>query len=403
MQIGVFGPVPYYAPQIPRGFPQPPRHYDPAYGIESMESGLRFFELADDLGFDCVSVAEHHFAARQLTPDPSLFAAAMTQRIRNAKIAVLGVLLPMVDPVRVAEQFAMLDTLCHGRLLPGVFRGTPNELMVYHSNPLESRARYEEAVRLVSKCWTEPEPFGWEGVHYRYRSIAIWPRPVQQPAPPLLVTGNSPAGARFAGAHHLDMGLSLGDSAAKALNVAHYKAAAHASGWTPKPDNLLLRYIVYVAATDAQANEQFDRLMQDETGDPKRAAYFRALWTAGIGAPVAPAKGPASARPAAATAARPAATPAGAKPAARGGFPTLVGSPDTVMRQLEEIAQSTGVGRLEMIFTGHPLPEDLSLASLKLFAKEMLPSLQRFDVQPWFDRIEAAPEADATKPIAAAS
>src|SRR5690349_5777295 len=192
MHIGLFGPVPYYGPQVPRGFPLAPRHYDPVYGVRSMEGGLRMFELADDLGFDCVTVSEHHFAPNQLTPEPNIFAAAMTQRVRNAKISILGVLLPMVDPVRVAEQFAMLDTLSHGRLLPGVFRGTPNELMVYHSNPSESRARYEEAVRLLLKCWTEPEPFGWEGVHYRYRSIAIWPRPVQQPTPPLLITGNTP-------------------------------------------------------------------------------------------------------------------------------------------------------------------------------------------------------------------
>jgi alkanesulfonate monooxygenase SsuD/methylene tetrahydromethanopterin reductase-like flavin-dependent oxidoreductase (luciferase family) len=390
MQIGVFGPVPYYGPRVVRGFPQAPRHYDARHGVPSMESGLRFFELADDLGFDCVSVSEHHFAAAQLTPEPTVFAAAMTQRVRNAKISVLGVLLPMVDPVRVAEQFAMLDTLCNGRLYPGVFRGTPNELMVYHSNPSESRARYEEAVQLVLKCWTEPEPFGWEGIHYRYRSIAIWPRPVQQPRPPLLITANSPQAARFAGKHRLDVGLSLGDTATKAMHIAHYKAAARQAGWAPTSENLLMRFIVHVAATDQQAREEFSRHMVTEPLAPHRGAHFRALWAAGIGMPVP--REPARSAP-------PARSGLAAGP---GMFPSLVGSPDTVLRQLHEVVESLGLGRVEMIFTGQSLPEALSVASLQLFAREVLPTLQRLDAQPFLDRIELAADRNEAAPAAAA-
>ena len=71
MQLGIFGPVSYYAPDIPRGVPQPPRYYRSSHGVESMQSALRIFELADDLGFDHVAVAEHHFASRQLTPSKS--------------------------------------------------------------------------------------------------------------------------------------------------------------------------------------------------------------------------------------------------------------------------------------------------------------------------------------------
>lgn len=374
MQIGIFGPVPYLAPQVPRGFPQPPRHYDPAHGVKSMEAALRVFELADDLGFDYVSVAEHHFAARQLTPDPTLFAAAMTQRVRNAKIAILGVLLPMLDPVRVAEQFAMLDTLSHGRLVPGVFRGTPNELMVYHSNPSESRARYEEAVRLIQKCWTEPEPFGWEGVYYRYRSIAIWPQPVQKPMPPLLISGNSVTSARFAGNHHLDMGFSLGNLTAKSTNIAHYKATAREVGWTAAPKNLLTRYVIYVGETDEKAHEEFGRHQQTSANalEPQRAAYVRAVWAAGMGSTPTPKPKPASDLP----------------PMAGGGFPTLYGSPETLLRKMHEIVETTGVGRFDLIFTGDRVSPELGLASLKRFAREMLPTLHALDPQPYFDRIQ---------------
>jgi alkanesulfonate monooxygenase SsuD/methylene tetrahydromethanopterin reductase-like flavin-dependent oxidoreductase (luciferase family) len=316
-------------------------------------------------------VAEHHYAARQLTPDPTVFAAALTQRIRNAKIAVLGVLLPMLDPVRVAEQFAMLDMLSQGRLIAGVFRGTPNELAVYHSNPAESRGRYEEAVQLIQRCWTEPEPFGWEGVYYRYRAIAVWPRPLQQPLR-LLVSGNSKESARFAGTHHLKMGFSLGDLAAKASHIAEYKRAACDAGWNATPDDLLTRYLIYVGESDAKAREEFTRHMSGNPLDPRRMAYIQALMAAGRPAP----------------AAKPSPQAGNGKPAPPGaGFPMLIGAPDTLLRRMEEIVASTGVGRFDLIFTGDRLPDELGVASLKLFAREMLPVLHQLDPQPAFDRI----------------
>jgi alkanesulfonate monooxygenase SsuD/methylene tetrahydromethanopterin reductase-like flavin-dependent oxidoreductase (luciferase family) len=249
--------------------------------------------------------------------------------------------------------------------------------MVYHSNPVESRGRYEEAVRLIQKCWTEPEPFGWEGVYYRYRSIAIWPRPVQQPLP-LLISGNSVQSSQFAGRHHLDMGFSLGNLTAKATNIGHYKAAARQAGWTPTPDNLLTRYVIYVGETDEKAHEEFGRGQLDNPLDARRTAYIQAMWAAGMGVKIAPD----------AALKRPAATP--------GGFPTLYGSPDTLLRKMHEIVETTGVGRFDLIFTGDRLSQEMGLASLRLFAKEMLPTLHKLDARPAFDRIELPAAADAS-------
>ena len=83
-------------------------------------------------------------------------------------------------------------------------------------------------------------------------------------------------------------------------------------------------------------------------------------------------------------------------------FPSLVGSPDTVLRQLHETVEALGLGRVEMIFTGQGLPEALSVASLKLFAREVLPTVQRLDAQPFLDRIELAAQQDDAAPAAAA-
>ena len=105
--------------------------------------------MADQLGFDWVSVAEHHYAPFSLTPNPMIMAGALTQRVKRAKIALLGASIPINNPIRVAEEFAMLDTITGGRVIAGMLRGTPNEYVTYNINPAESRARFDEALKLV--------------------------------------------------------------------------------------------------------------------------------------------------------------------------------------------------------------------------------------------------------------
>ena len=105
-----------------------------------------------------------------------------------------------------------------------MLRGTPNEYLTYGSNPWESRERYEEGILLLKACFTEPEPFGWEGRYYRFRNIAVWPRRVQDPHPPILISGNSKDGAIFAGRHGLDLGFSY---------MAAEKCAEHAALVSP--------------------------------------------------------------------------------------------------------------------------------------------------------------------------
>src|SRR5205814_2271800 len=73
-----------------------------------------------------------------------------------------------------------------------------NEYVTYGVNPAESRERFEEALQLIVRAWTEPQPFGWQGRYYEYRAISIWPRPVQQPHPPIYMSGSSPESGEFA-------------------------------------------------------------------------------------------------------------------------------------------------------------------------------------------------------------
>ena len=160
-------------------------YYSSEAAVHSMQTTFDQFGCPDEFGFDWVTVAEHHFSGFSLTPNPMVMAGALSQIVRRAKIAVLGPTLPILNPVRVAEEFAMLDTMSGGRLVAGMMRGTANEYVTYNINPAESRERFAEALHLIRRAWTETRPFGWLGRYYQYRTISIWPRPVQQPHPPV--------------------------------------------------------------------------------------------------------------------------------------------------------------------------------------------------------------------------
>ena len=173
MKATLFSRVPYMGPAPGGVWPVPPAAFSPEDAEQSMDAAFDQFELADELGFDWITLAEHHYAPLSLTPNPMVMAGAVSQRVRRAKIALLGANLPSLNPVRVAEEFAMVDVLTGGRLVAGMLRGTATEYVTYGTNPAESRERFEEALQLILRAWTEPQPFGWLGRFYEYRTVAI--------------------------------------------------------------------------------------------------------------------------------------------------------------------------------------------------------------------------------------
>src|SRR5439155_9972530 len=104
----------------------------------------------DTLGFDGVCVNEHHQNAYGPTPSPNIIAGALTQRTTRCKIAVIGNALPLYNPpLRVAEEFAMLDVLSGGRLVAGMVVGGGPEYYTYGVNPTRARERFREALDLI--------------------------------------------------------------------------------------------------------------------------------------------------------------------------------------------------------------------------------------------------------------
>src|SRR3954468_16950957 len=111
MKAALFSSVPYMGP-APRGvWPVSTQDYSAEVAERSLEACLEQFQLADELGFDWVTVAEHNYAPMSMTPNPMVLAGALTPRARRAKIALLGASIPILNPVRVAEELSMLDVM----------------------------------------------------------------------------------------------------------------------------------------------------------------------------------------------------------------------------------------------------------------------------------------------------
>jgi len=234
MKFSVFNAMPYgQVRSRTDAWPVPNENYEPERGIAAAARCLEEVAMEDELGFDWIACAEHHYSPGSLAPNVTVLASAMTQHVKRARIAILGALIPLNNPVRVAEEYAMIDNLSGGRLIAGLLRGAPYEYLVYNVNPAESRTRFEEAWELIVKAWTDTMPFGWEGNHYRYKFVSIWPRPVQQPTPPLFVSGSSKDSGEFAARRKVGLGLAFTTRPLAAEATRFYRERAREYGWEP--------------------------------------------------------------------------------------------------------------------------------------------------------------------------
>jgi alkanesulfonate monooxygenase SsuD/methylene tetrahydromethanopterin reductase-like flavin-dependent oxidoreductase (luciferase family) len=333
-------------------WPASPGICDAGTSRRALEEALELYELADALGFDHVSVGEHHYGGR-LDPNPLITAAVLSQRLERARITVLGRTVPLANPVQLAEELAMLDVLTDGRLEVALLRGTPNEYVTYFTNPTESRAMLTEAVDLIRAAWTEPEPFGWEGRYYQFRTVAVLPRPIQAGGPRLLLSGNSDESARYAAQQQATLGISFAELSRCRELISAYRDAAEEHRWTPERQDVLYRNYCYVAETDDEAAET---AAQRGYGDPQRVFTPRGQ---GTGQAVGEIFGTYDFKGVTAT-------------------PEFCGAPDSVIAQLREYFDA-GVGRVDLIFGGSGLPHELAKRNLELFASEVLPSVRAFE------------------------
>jgi len=232
------------------------RDFDPVKGTEIYQTYIDTMAYAEDCGFDAVGCNEHHFSPFGLMSNPNLIGSALIQRTKKIKLAMVGSLVPLLNPIRVAEEYAMLDVMSGGRLMAGILRGIPHEYVAYNVAPSESYGRMSEAIELIKKAWTEPEPFGWEGEFYQYRAVSIWPKPAQKPHPEILMSASSDASAKLAAEHRATMGIlrvQSYETAHRSVNV--YKEHARKHGWEPTGKKIMFAMNCSIAPTKEEAME----------------------------------------------------------------------------------------------------------------------------------------------------
>jgi alkanesulfonate monooxygenase SsuD/methylene tetrahydromethanopterin reductase-like flavin-dependent oxidoreductase (luciferase family) len=170
----------------------PSKLYDPKIGADLYNRYLDEHMLADDVGLNML-LNEHHQTATCINACAPLTAAILARQTSKGRICILGnPVANRQDPIRIAEEMAMIDCISRGRLDVGFVRGVPYEVFAANSNPTQTVERLWEGIDLVSKAWTHSDgPFNFEGKFTHKRAINLWPRPYQTPHPAIWITGSS--------------------------------------------------------------------------------------------------------------------------------------------------------------------------------------------------------------------
>ena len=335
---------------------------------------------ATDLGFDGLVVTEHGQNSYDMSPNPTLPATVVAHQMaasgRDVALGVVGRPLGKTrEPLRIAEEYAVLDCISGGRLVAGFPVG-----LSYDANlnagvpPVETRGRYYENHDLIKKAWSATEPFAWNGTFTQYRHVNPWPRPIQQPSPPVWVptTGSPGTMAWVLDNDYVYTYLSWFGKGTGVGVFQQFYDLAERKGHPANPYRVAFLQVAAVGETDVEAERDYA---------PHLEYFFRkcigAIPPEGLGLPGY-------------------VDLAGLQhlmrdPSSLGNYPRLreitaadliregsaiVGSPATVRDQLVELVREFRIGSLMIMFQFGSLPHDLTLHSMRLFAEKVLPDLR---------------------------
>ena len=355
------------------GFPN--SYFDPEKAHVLYNEYHEQYAFADEMGFDGIMSNEHHASYWCMKPAVNLDAAVIAKVTKKVKIAILGNVIAVNDPIRMAEEIAMLDCYSNGRIISGFVRGTAVESLVGGIIPAENRSRFEEAHDLIIKCWTEPGPFRFEGKHYQYRVINPWVKPVQQPHPPIWFPGLSSVESVVWAASHQHPYMNLGsllDHTQFLKSV--YIDTAKETGFQPGPEHFGYLLRVLCADTDEKAQEI--------------GRGF--LWTENHRN-----RGPVEHNDPPGYQSRQAVQIQRSLPGA-GGFGkrmsyeelqevnnVIVGSPETVIRKLRNIIEQLNPGYMHIYGNEGGITHAESMRSIELLGQEVIPALHEIQLQPY--------------------
>ena len=240
MQFGIFSHIPWPEGKSPRDM------------VERITEGT---QLAEELGFHCVWLAEHHFSRYGIGSSSLLILSSIAARTREIRLGTAILVPPLHHPIRLAEDTATLDVISDGRLDVGFGRGVPGyEYRAFDADWEESQGRFQESISIIKGLWTNRD-YSHSGKYYKVKRADLVPLPVQQPHPPVYIAASrTEATLDFAAStgYRLIIGAVL--DTANAIDLCHrfVKKSAVAGHKVPMSAIPFHRYF-YVAETKEQA------------------------------------------------------------------------------------------------------------------------------------------------------
>jgi alkanesulfonate monooxygenase SsuD/methylene tetrahydromethanopterin reductase-like flavin-dependent oxidoreductase (luciferase family) len=345
----------------------PNTYFDPPTASQLFRRYFDEYQYAEEVGFDGVMINEHHNTPSCMDVEVNITGGILARLTTRVKILILGNLLPTTDnPVRLAEEIAMVDVISGGRVISGVVRGIGVESWATNTNPVYNRERFEECHDLLIKTWTTPGPFRWEGKHFHFRVINPWMVPVQKPHPPIWVPGTgSPETVEWAAKNRYTYAAFL-----TPLEIAEdlfklYHKHAEEVGYTPGAEKFAFMICCHVNDTDAKAQEEGRHFLwrmghplrgpQEYWAPPGYVSRIAALMT--------------SKR-------RPRPLNQLTYQELQDAYHLIVGSPDTVIKKLRHIKERLGIGALLLEAQAGQMSHQTTMRSIELLGREVIPALK---------------------------
>jgi alkanesulfonate monooxygenase SsuD/methylene tetrahydromethanopterin reductase-like flavin-dependent oxidoreductase (luciferase family) len=230
---------------------------DPPYDIYYRRL-LEQIELAEDLGWECFMLNEHHFLGYGgLVPNPAVLLGAAAARTSRIRLGPCIAILTLRHPLQSAEEYAMVDVISGGRLEFGIGSGnTALDYRVFGIPGEQGKTCLNEAIEIILNAWSN-DRFSHEGNYWRFEEITLYPRPVQQPHPPIWVAGTSPQTLEWAGRngyHIMTVGHPHPPEKVR-LGVDAWKRGLAEAGYEPQQRRCQFHVRTHVSETNERARE----------------------------------------------------------------------------------------------------------------------------------------------------
>jgi alkanesulfonate monooxygenase SsuD/methylene tetrahydromethanopterin reductase-like flavin-dependent oxidoreductase (luciferase family) len=375
--------------------------FDPVRANQVYNEYMDQLEYAEECGFDGIGCNEHHQNGYGIMPSPNIVAAGLARRTSRAAICVIGNSIALYNPpIRVAEEFAMLDCISGGRLVAGFPVGTPMDTnFCYGQIPALTRDKYAEAHELIKRAWAEDEPFAFDGKYNQLRYVNCWPKPIQKPHPPIYIPGGGSIETwDFCLDNEYNYSyLSFGGYMAGKKLLDGYWERVAARDKDDSPYRAAFAQIIAVADTDAEAERLyaehilyfFNRCLHVYPGFADPAGY-RTISTIKAGV-------------------LDQFRQRGAmnfseltwKDLVDGGH-VIAGSPETVLHRMKDMITSLRLGHVFCLMHNGNMPDWKTRNSTKLFADKVMPHLRNMwpdhdgDDRWWIHPLETRVRADET-------